>query len=589
MAGRAPRADRGPRLTTLALLALAIVPFVNGLPNAYTYDDLSIVRDDPRLAGPDLVLQAFTTSYWGDASTDHAYRPVTTLSFGLVRRIFGPAALPQRAVNVALHAIAAVLLWRWLLACGIAEVAADATAALFAVATIHVEAVTSLVGRGELLAAAFGLGGLLVLSRPVPSPSRAAARALAGAGLLTAACLSKENAVTLAPIGLLALLGPGAFQRPRAALARAGGARVASVLAAGAVALGILAGARVVLFGALLRPPGNQIRTLSNPLAGSSGPIRAVNAVPLVGEYALRSLVPIRLSADRSSRAIEPLGLPNAGWRAALVALAFVAAAAIGLRAGAPDVPLGIVIFLVGLFPVSNVPFAIGTAWGERLAYLPSAGLYLAVAALFRRAAASGARAPTAAFLVVLASLAAATIARNRVWRDDRSLFASMVASEPRSAKARYLFASEAYRRGDVGIARRSLEEAVRLRPDYAEAWTMLGEAAWQAGERSRALEAYARVAELRPDDDGGVMLLARRRREAGDREGARAALDAAIRRRPSSAALLGTRASLLEWLGETDAARADWRRVVTFTTGEDRAEAERRATRLAVAPEPRR
>lgn len=587
MAARAPRADRGPRLTTFALLVLAIVPFLNGLPNAYTYDDLSIVRDDPRLAGPDLVLQAFTTSYWGDASTDHAYRPVTTLSFGLVRRIFGPAAMPQRAVNVALHALAAVLLWKWLLACGLAEVVADATAALFAVATIHVEAVTSLVGRGELLAAAFGLGGLLVLARPGSSPSRSA-RALAGAGLLTVACLSKENAVTLAPIGLLALLGPGVFREPRAAFARAGGARVASVLAAGAVAVGILAGARVVLFGTLLRPPGNEIRTLSNPLAGSPGPIRAANAVPLVGDYAFRSLVPIRLSADRSSRAIEPLGLPNAAWRAALVTLAFLAAAAIGLRGGGPDVLLGIAIFLVGLFPVSNVPFAIGTAWGERLAYLPSAGLYLAAAALFRRAAASGARGPIAAFLVVLASLAGATMARNRVWRDDRTLFASMVASEPRSAKARYLFASEAYRRGDVGAARRSLEEAIRLRPDYAEAWTMMGEAAWHAGERARALEAYARVADLRPEDDGAVMLLARRRREAGDREGARAALDAAIRRRPSSAALLGTRASLLEWLGEADAARADWRRVVTFTTGEDRAEAERHATRLAAA-EPRR
>ena len=41
----------GPR-ASLALLLLAVVPYLNGLAAGFTFDDRVVVRDDPRLSSP---------------------------------------------------------------------------------------------------------------------------------------------------------------------------------------------------------------------------------------------------------------------------------------------------------------------------------------------------------------------------------------------------------------------------------------------------------------------------------------------------------------------------------------------------------
>src|SRR5512143_922534 len=131
-----------------------MLPFLNALPYDFTYDDKLIIRDDERIATPAKVGEVFTTQYFGGELTSaQNYRPVLLLTYAVQEWIHGNRPWLFRAVNLALHAAVTVTFASWLVALGFASGEASAAAALFAVATIHVEAVTSLVGRAELLAA----------------------------------------------------------------------------------------------------------------------------------------------------------------------------------------------------------------------------------------------------------------------------------------------------------------------------------------------------------------------------------------------------------------------------------------------------
>src|SRR6266540_1335204 len=140
------------------LIAACILTYANGLGGGFTYDDKAIVRDNPRIRSPGKISQIFATSYFGGPrGAGTVYRPVLLLSYAVQWWIHGRQAVAFHAVNVLLHAGATLLLAALLLRIAIPPAAAFAGALLFAVAPIHVEAVTSLVGRGEVLAAVFTL------------------------------------------------------------------------------------------------------------------------------------------------------------------------------------------------------------------------------------------------------------------------------------------------------------------------------------------------------------------------------------------------------------------------------------------------
>src|SRR6266508_431832 len=140
------------------LVAACILTYANGLGGGFTYDDKAIVRDNPRIRSPGNVSQIFATSYFGGPrGAGTAYRPVLLLSYAVQWWIHGRQAVAFHAVNVLLHAGATLLLAALFLRIAIPSAVAFSGALLFAVAPIHVEAVTSLVGRGEVLAAVFTL------------------------------------------------------------------------------------------------------------------------------------------------------------------------------------------------------------------------------------------------------------------------------------------------------------------------------------------------------------------------------------------------------------------------------------------------
>lgn len=136
---RAPAPKRatppGARIRLL-LLALVAVAFVNGLPDGFTFDDLTIVRDDLRLESPSRIGEVLTAGHWG--RTSDVYRTLVRLSFAVQRWIHGPSPSWYRAANVALQGLVTLLLLEWLLSLDFASGTSAWAAALFAVLPIHV-------------------------------------------------------------------------------------------------------------------------------------------------------------------------------------------------------------------------------------------------------------------------------------------------------------------------------------------------------------------------------------------------------------------------------------------------------------------
>ncbi|MCC7291218.1 MAG: tetratricopeptide repeat protein [Phycisphaerales bacterium] len=149
-----------------ALIALAACAvYANSLSNGFTYDDVPMVVRNEHLAESVPWWQPWVEPYWPGSNEgdviDLLYRPLTVQTYGWQRRLLGLDPLSFHAVNVLLHAVVSLMLWRVSLRLGLGDGAALAAAMLFAVHPVHVEAVANIVGRAEILSALGVLGAVL--------------------------------------------------------------------------------------------------------------------------------------------------------------------------------------------------------------------------------------------------------------------------------------------------------------------------------------------------------------------------------------------------------------------------------------------
>ncbi|HXM80160.1 MAG TPA: tetratricopeptide repeat protein, partial [Thermoanaerobaculia bacterium] len=433
-----------------------------------------------------------------------AYRPILLLSYAAQWWIHGRVPEAFHLVNVLLHIGATLLLGGVLLRARVPPSAAALATLFFAVAPIHVEAVTSLVGRGETLAAVFSLAFLFVAlgaGEETPRPGRVLAALLCyGLGILT-----KESAA-VAPGLLLLLL---AYRESGTLVSRFVAAlrRGWPVFAGAALVLAGTVGLRSWVLGGLLRAPGVGIFEVENPLAGLPWPSRAVNASLILLRYAGRALFPAHLSADESAWSIRPgTALFPLGIAAAALLLVLAALALARLSSGSA-VALGVLFFGVAFLPTANVLYPIGTIFGERIAYLPSAGLCLALGSAFTGGAAgvsslSPAARRTALGIAILFSLR--TITRNAVWWSDSSVFANSLATAPGSAKAHYNQAYVFAEAGRWAEAFRHYSRAVAIYSDYWDAWAGKGRMEKELGRLHDSEASYRRALAANPWYENG-------------------------------------------------------------------------------------
>jgi len=489
------------------------------------YDDGRYVYDNP-VVEKGLTLKG---AFWAltDDKIDH-WHPLTWLSHMADCQVYGLWAGGHHLTNVALHAVAAMLLFLALREMSGSLWRSAFVAAVFAIHPLRVESVAWIAERKDVLSGVFFMLTLWAYARYARQPSRwryAVVALLYGFGLLC-----KNTLVTL-PFVLL-LLDWWPLNRVTLDGADSGKVGAARLMAL----FGGLVKEKIPLF---LISAGSCVVTVLAPqkVAGSAQiPLleRLGNAVVSYGIYLWQVVFPAGL-------AIPYLNPPNGQpfWK---VALAFVLLAAISMGVLAcwkkrPYLLVGWLWYLGMLVPVIGIIQISYHAHADRFTYLPGIGLVMAgtwaagdwsMGWKHRRAVLEGLTAAVMGALMVCSWKQAA------YWQDSETLWTHTLACttdneiahnnlgnallqkervdeaivhdqealriSPNFAEAHYNLGLAICQKGRVDEAIVQFQEALKIKPYYAEAHYSLGNALRQRGRVDEAIFHYQRALQIQPD-----------------------------------------------------------------------------------------
>jgi len=404
-----------------AAALLAAAAYLPSLRNGFALDDEMIVERNPRAHTVAAGLAGFDQPYWPPAQGAGLYRPLVILSFAVDWQLSKGSPAWLHASNVVWHAAATALLVP-VLAAYTGPGAALAGAAVFAVHPVHVEAVANLVGRAELMAAAF-LFAALLLARAARRRRAEGRGTLAWeAGVVAAvvlALLSKEHAAVA--IALLALDELATRRGP-------GGAPLWRTYAAVAVVTAAWFLARRAVEGDI------SFATVAPTFYGLGAVGRLSTMMPAVFVLVRLLVWPFDLSPDYHPRVIERLAHPTPEGAAGALLLLALAALAVAAWRRHRAVSVGLLLIGIAWLPTANLLFPTGVVIAERTLYLASAGVALVAAEGARALAARrGARAAAAAALLVVLAFGARTLSGIPVWRGNRELVLHALVTHPES------------------------------------------------------------------------------------------------------------------------------------------------------------
>lgn len=513
------------RLAVFLVCALAAGVYLNSLENGFAFDDEPVIESNEDVHGIERLRDAITGPYWPFGPPEVGmYRPLTLATYAVDWEIWDGRPVGFHLTNILLHALVTGLVLMLLVALGAGTGAAMAGAAVFAIHPVHVEAVANVVGRAELLAAAFYLGACLVYNRWQGWGSAAAVALLYLFGLF-----SKEIAATL-PAGLLII-----------EWVRRGSVRMAIISAAARWPHYVLLVASLVVYFLVRAANIGAVLGASEPgwFYGLPPLTHLWTAIRVWPEYLRLMIVPLDLVPDYGPGVIVPEPNPI-GFLVLLGAILGLVAAVVVWRAKRANrlLSAGIVWFAVTVLPVSGVLFAAGVILAERTLYLPSVGLALAVAGT----AAWVQTYPMAwrrmgvlilGVLVVLGGLR--TWRQNPVWKDSASILNYMVDAHPGSYRSHWGIGSYLLELGDTARALPHLHLASRMAPGYFSLRLEHGEALRGLGMWNRASREFEIARRLIPSSQPAHTYLIESLIETGELQRAVAASRIAADRFPSN------------------------------------------------------
>lgn len=479
-------------------------------------------------------------------------RGLTKLTFALNYRLSGWSLAPLHLVNIALHAGCGFLLWlllrqllagRWLPLLG---------ALLFVVHPLQTQAVTYLVQRSTVLAAACFLAAILLHRRARGALAGGACRTSAGylgpyvGAVLLGGCalLAKENAATL-PLLLVAhdRLFPGGVARSRRqALLDYLPYCIAPLLLGGAALPGVLAGAEATVQTSMLSLQHN------SPLN------YLFTQFQVLWVYLRLLLLPYVQALEHDYPVVG--SLLNGLSFAALAGWLAVAWLLWRLRRRRPLLVFGAVWFFCGLLVESSL-IPLDPLFEHRL-YLAFPGFALALIdalmALF------GERRTVAVLVTLLVICLPLTWQRNALWRDPVAFYEDNRRVAPRSERAAMALMLQYKETGRAADAERLARELIVLNPRFGIGWRELAGLLVQRGAGEEALAVVAAGLRHLPGDPdlyraGAAVYLAR-----GETQAAVDFLRRGVEAAPRSAAMRNWLAALYFEVGRFPEAETTYR-----------------------------
>jgi len=509
--------------------------------------------DDPEYIGENNHVRAGLTwngLVWAFTSYDAAnWFPLTWLSHMAAYQFFGLRSGWHHLANVLFHALAALLLFAALKRMTGALWRSALVAFLFALHPLHVESVAWIAERKDVLCAFFWFLTLWCYARYAQQP---------GLGryvlvLLGFCCglMAKPMMVTLPFVLVLLDLWP---------LRRAN--RLA-VLWEKLPLFALAAGASLATY--VAQQQGHAVRSFSSLPAG----LRVANALVTYMAYIARMFWPANLAV------YYPYSHDLPVWRAMAAGLALAGITVLVLRwfRSYPYLAVGWLWYLGTLVPVIGFVQVGGQSSADRYTYLPMVGLTIILswgaADLLKRYP----RARTVAAVSAAAACSACLILsclQLRYWANSGSLFQHAVEVttdnhiahnnlaaydltqmrdeeawgqviealriRPNYAEAHVNLATILRRLGQAGDSEREYRVALSLQPDNVEAHSGYGALLLGQGRANEALQEFREVVELRPEYANGRYDLGRMLATLGRMDEAMAQFSETIRLRPDHA-----------------------------------------------------
>ena len=466
----------------------------------FIWDDDDYVTDNRTLRSADGLKRI-----WAEPGAVPQYYPLVHTTYWLEYRLWGLNPSGYHIVNVMLHILGALLLWRVLEVLRVP--CAWLGAALFALHPVHVESVAWVTERKNVLSAVFYFAaGLCYLRRcrmsEIPSAverrdagcvmqdvGRGVGWYLPAVGLFVCALLSKTVTCTL-PAALLLVLAwrdePREFKRH-------------VLLMLPMFALGAVFGAVTIW-----------MERSTVGAIGKEWDISFVERCLIAGRavwfYAGKLFLPLRLTFIYPRWTIDA-----AAWWQYLFPVAALGGV-VGLWCARRKIgagPLVAVLFFGGtLLPalgfVNVYPMRYSFV-ADHFQYLASAGLLALVAGIAGRASAVGCRVSGRGYVVVgsgvvLVVLGVLTWRQCGIYRGVEELWTDTLAKNPACWLAGNNLGVLYTERGDWDRARRHLDRAIELKPDYERSYCNLGSLFERQGLRKQALAAYKKALEIDPD-----------------------------------------------------------------------------------------
>ena len=480
------------------IFILAFALYANTLSHGYTQDDAIVIYDNmftkdgisgiPGILSNDTFYGFFKEDGKAKLVSGGRYRPFTLIMFAIEWQIFGRSPFIGHLINILLYGFLGMMIYKWLnimlpdLTNSKSQSIFILMVSLFFIShPIHTEAVANIKGRDEIMTMLASIFAIWASFKNYHKPSKKWTAIICVSYLI--ALLSKENAITflaIVPICYMLFTKNGIIQSIKSTIPFLVSAVI--FLAMRFYVLGFDFGSAP---SELMNNPF--IKLVGNSYVDFSFSEKWGTIIFTLGKYMQLLFWPHPLCHDYYPRAIEIMQLTDIKVITSVVLYLFMIIGVFYFWKRDKVISFGLIFYLATLSIVSNIVFPVGTNMSERFLFMPSLGILLIVCYLIWKFLKKDILRLAICTIIIL-GLGSHTIMRNKVWKDDFTLFTEDVKTNDRSAKllnaaggALTTKAAEMndspqkteYLKRAVGY----LEKAIKIHPTYRNAYLLLGNA----------------------------------------------------------------------------------------------------------------
>lgn len=428
----------------LIIFVFAFGLYANTINHGFVLDDKMIITENQfTKQGLGGISEHLTHSYWYwlHEKNEGVYRPLSAVSFSIEYAIANLNPMLYHALNALFYGLLCLLLLRFLQRLDFFSNWTNLVLiTLFAAHPIHTEVVANIKSRDELYAWLFVIWSLNLFFDACTE--KKTWKFAFSSVLYFLALLSKETALFVFPIFIF--IG---FQQTNAwkiAISK-------SIFHLGSAMIYL-----IIYFSITEVLTTNQYHLFDNSLVQDAPAFDLfLTKIGILGAYIKLLLVPYPLQYDYSFNTIPIMGLGNIEiW----IFLLFAIGSSIvlyGLKKHdskhAKAFTLGTLIFALPLVPVSNLFFLIGSTMAERFMFFSSFGFLIMIftltefwvkSSLFRR------KIVIYVAVVIALIFSIQTLARNKSWASNETLFSNDIKHLHSSAKAHHQLATIYHEKG---------------------------------------------------------------------------------------------------------------------------------------------